>query len=91
MSEPVEQKTEFRIANPGPPLTKTQEHFMRLVEQQNRERVEALRIYKKRCNIAGLALAGIVGGIYAYTLFAVRQEKFLDDFVEPAKVIDVKK
>lgn len=91
MSEPVEQKTEFRIANPGPPLNKTQIHFMRLIEQQNRDRVEKLQIYKKRCNISGLSLIGIVGCIYAYTLYAVRQEKSLEDFDEPAKVIDVKK
>lgn len=91
MSEPVKQNSEFRISNPGPALTKTQEHFMRLLEQENRERVAALLRFKKKSKLIGVALAGTVIGIYSYTILAIGQEKFLDDFDEPKKVIDVKK
>lgn len=92
MSEPVKQNPEFRISNQeqGPPLNKTQIHFMRLFEEENRKRVLALQQYKKRSKIIGLALAGTVLSIYSYTILAIKQEKFLDDFEEPAKVIDIK-
>lgn len=33
----------------------------------------------------GFLLGGAVLGIYGYSMFAVQQEKFLDDFDEPAK------
>lgn len=88
MSEPVKQNSEFRISNQGPALNKTQEHFMRLLEQENRERVAALLRYKKKSRFIGVALAGAVLGIYSYTILAIGQEKFLDDFEEPRKVID---
>lgn len=91
MSEPVKQNSEFRISNPGPALNKTQEHFMRLLEQENRERVAALLRFKKKSKLIGFGLAGAVIGIYSYTILAIGQEKFLDDFEEPQKVIEIKK
>lgn len=62
--------------------------YMKRVEQQNLERaqkVQAYRITNRRTAI-GLAL-GVIG-IYAYTIYAVKQEKFLDDFDEPEKIIE---
>lgn len=34
---------------------------------------------------SGLALGFSVLSIYGYSMYAVKQEKFLDDFEEPAK------
>ncbi|XP_044154052.1 cytochrome c oxidase assembly factor 3 homolog, mitochondrial [Bufo gargarizans] len=35
----------------------------------------------------GLAIGGIVLGIYGYTFFSVSQEKFLDELEDEAKVV----
>ncbi|XP_073428403.1 cytochrome c oxidase assembly factor 3 homolog, mitochondrial [Dendrobates tinctorius] len=37
--------------------------------------------------ITGLAIGGVVLGIYGYTFFSVSQEKFLDELEEEAKVV----
>lgn len=37
--------------------------------------------------ITGLAIGGIVLGIYGYTFFSVSQEKFLDELEDEAKVV----
>ncbi|CAL7945712.1 unnamed protein product [Xylocopa violacea] len=43
---------------------------------------------RRKCNIAGVSLACLVIGIYAYTIHAVKQETFLDNLDEPEKVIE---
>jgi hypothetical protein len=59
--------------------------YIRLIERQNRERV--LKLQKLRR--ANLWTAGIIGAgvfsIYLYSMLAVKQENFLDDFNEPAR------
>ncbi|XP_019880144.1 cytochrome c oxidase assembly factor 3, mitochondrial [Aethina tumida] len=59
--------------------------FIQRFEKENRIRVEKL----KRLRRNNLITAGILGvsilGIYGYSMYAVRQETFLDDFDEPAK------
>ncbi|XP_069608005.1 cytochrome c oxidase assembly factor 3 homolog, mitochondrial [Ranitomeya imitator] len=37
--------------------------------------------------ITGLAIGGVVLGIYGYTFFSVSQEKFLDELEDEAKVV----
>ncbi|KAM3921284.1 cytochrome c oxidase assembly factor 3 homolog, mitochondrial [Leptodactylus fuscus] len=37
--------------------------------------------------ITGLAIGGIVLGIYGYTFFSVSQEKFLDELEDEAKAV----
>lgn len=62
--------------------------FIKYIEKQNRERVEKL----KRLRKTNLITAGILGcgvfSIYLYSMYAVKQETFLDDFDEPAKTIE---
>lgn len=62
--------------------------FMKLVEKQNKERVEKL----KRLRKTNLITAGILGcgvlSIYLYSMFAVKQETFLDDFEVPATTVE---
>lgn len=64
--------------------------FIKFVEKQNRERVEKLIRLRKRNLFTGCLLGVGVFSIYFYSMFAVRQEKFLDDFDEPIKVIEEK-
>jgi hypothetical protein len=59
--------------------------FMKLIEQQNFERVKKLQRTRRNNIITGLVLGTGVLGIYAYSMLAVQQEKFLDDFEEPKK------
>ena len=55
---------------------------MRILEQQNLERVAKLKQLKRKNLITGLSLAAIVVGIYTYSIVAVKQEKFLDEVDE---------
>lgn len=77
---------------------------MKLIEEQNVQRVLKLKQTRKNNIItgkfrktrenfpstsliflSGLLIGSAVVGIYGYSMFAVQQEKFLDDFDEPAK------
>lgn len=58
--------------------------YMKILEKENLHRVEALKKLRQRNIRTGFILGTGVLGIYLYTIFSVRQEKFLDDFDEPA-------
>ncbi|XP_072397760.1 cytochrome c oxidase assembly factor 3, mitochondrial [Diabrotica undecimpunctata] len=66
-------------------IKKTDLDFIKQIEKQNQERVLKLKKLR-RTNLltAGFLTAGIIS-IYGYSMYAVRQESFLDDFDEPAK------
>lgn len=83
----------FKISNPseGPKLTAAQIAFMKLTEQENLKRVRQLDAIRRRNWITGWTLGACVLSIYGYTILTVKQEKFLDDFEEPEKVIIPKK
>lgn len=66
-------------------INKTDLNYIREIERINQERVQKLKNLRKRNLItAGLITVGIFS-IYGYSMLAVRQESFLDDFEEPAK------
>lgn len=69
-----------------PVLKEAELAYMRIIEQKNRERVQKLQTIAKKNRITGFTIAGGVLGVYLYSIFAVKQETFLDDFNEPAKV-----
>jgi hypothetical protein len=66
-------------------INQSEFEYIRLIERQNRERVLKLQKLRGR----NLWTAGILGAsvfsIYAYSMLAVKQESFLDDFNEPAR------
>ncbi|KAF2904698.1 hypothetical protein ILUMI_01480 [Ignelater luminosus] len=62
--------------------------FMKHIEQQNLERVQKLKRIRRNNIITGCLLGVGVLSIYGYTMYAVRQESFLDDFDEPAKTVE---
>lgn len=82
----------FKISNPneGPTLTSSQVAFMKLMEQENLKRVKKLELIRSRNRWTGWILGSCVLSIYAYTILTIRQEKFLDDFEEPEKIVRVK-
>lgn len=67
-------------------LKQSELDFMKVIERQNLQRVTKLKALRKRNTLTGLAVGGTVIGIYLYSMLAVKQEKFLDDFNEPQKV-----
>lgn len=85
MSETAGQRPNIKYAGEIK-LNKTQLEFMKLIEQQNLERVNKLkRLRRNNLITAGILGAGVLG-IYAYSMLSVKQEKFLDDFEEPRKI-----
>lgn len=61
--------------------------FIRQIEKQNYERVQKLKRIRRNNVITGCLLGLGVTSIYLYSMWAVKQENFLDDFDEPAKII----
>lgn len=77
----------LKIADQKRNLRPAEIDFIKLIEKQNVERVLKLKKTRKNNLFVAAALGGTVLAIYGYSLFAVKQEKFLDDFELPAKEI----
>lgn len=89
MSSPASssaKESNFKIQEPGRKLKPSEVDFMKLIEKENIYRVKKLQSLRKRNNLTGIILGGSVLSIYLYSMFAIKQEKFLDDFDEPIKV-----
>lgn len=85
-NEHKQQKLNVKYADSSLKLDKAQLEFMKLIEEQNLERVQKLRRLRRNNLMTAGALITSVVGIYAYSILSVKQEKFLDDFEEPRKV-----
>lgn len=86
MSGKEQQKLNVKYAESSLKLDKAQLEFMKLIEEQNLERVQKLKRLRRNNLMTAAALITSVVGIYAYSILSVKQEKFLDDFDEPRKV-----
>lgn len=62
--------------------------YMKRLEEHNQQRAKKVLEYRKSNNRLAFALIFGVIGIYTYTIYSVKQEKFLDDFEEPQKTIE---
>ncbi|XP_071555803.1 cytochrome c oxidase assembly factor 3, mitochondrial-like isoform X1 [Temnothorax nylanderi] len=62
--------------------------YMKRLEEQNLQRGIRVQGYRKANNRLAIGLGLTVIGIYAYTIYSVKQEKFLDDFEMPEKTIE---
>merc|ERR1711962_731743 len=72
-------------------LGKVNMHFIKKAEKRNKERSKMHRFFRRKdWLIAGICF-GLVSGIYAYTIFAIQQERFLDDFDMPEEIDRTKK
>lgn len=69
-------------------LTIVEQEFMQFIEKKNQARVADLQRIRKNNRITGFLLGAGVLGIYGYSMYAIHQENFLDDFDEPAKTSD---
>lgn len=86
MSATESQQPKIKYGETAPKLGRAQLDFMKLIEQQNIERVSRLNRIRRNNLVTAGVLGGSVLGIYAYSILSVQQEKFLDDFEEPKKV-----
>jgi len=73
------QMPRLNLERDGQKLSQAQLFYMRLVEQQNMARVAKLEKIRKKNIITGSLLGIGVLAIYGYTIYAVKQEKFLDE------------
>lgn len=64
-------------------LPKAQQMYVKKMIEKNNERWEKDRKLRKHYNISAVILFSIVFSIYFYSMYAVKQEKFLDDFETP--------
>ncbi len=67
------------ISNDRLKLSQAQLDYMKILEKQNIDRVSKLKRLRRNNLLTGFALLGGVLSIYAYSIVAVRQEKFLDE------------
>ncbi|EDW37568.1 GL16282 [Drosophila persimilis] len=81
-----EQEPKIKYGENAPKLDRAQLQFMKLIEEQNLDRVQKLKRVRRNNLLTAGALGLSVLGIYGYSIFSVQQEKFLDDFEEPKKV-----
>ena len=75
----------IKYADPTRKLKQSEIDFMKLIEKQNLERVQKLKKLRRNNKITAFTVGAGVIGIYLYSMLAVKQEKFLDDFEEPLK------
>ena len=64
-------------------LGKIQMSMIRKAEGKTVERVAKYKKYRRTDLIVAATCSSIALGIYAYTMFAIKQENFLDDFEVP--------
>ena len=76
-TQSIDLRTEFKN------LQKSDQLYIKRLEAINRARVKKQTLIRRRTFFMGVSLLAGVVGIYAYTMGAIKQEKFLEDF-EPA-------
>lgn len=69
-------------------LSASDREFIQRVNRENQERVARLKRIRRNNLITAGILGSLVVGIYGYTIYAVKQETFLDDFEVPATIIE---
>ena len=74
-----DQMPKVDLAKDRPKFSEAQLDHMRLVEKLNALRVTELQRLKRNNYITAGVIATCVLGIYGYSMFAVKQEKFLDE------------
>jgi len=67
-------------------LGKINMDFVRKAEKRNKERAKTHRFFRRKDWMIAGTCFGIVIGIYSYTIWAIQQEKFLDDFDMPEEI-----
>lgn len=80
---PTMQQVEVDEAGVKEKLGDIQMAFVKKAEGRNAKRASMHRYYRKKDAFTGLTCMAVAGSIYAYTIIAMEQEDFLDDFEMP--------
>ncbi len=64
-------------------LPQAQQMYIKKMIEKNNERYEREQKLRKHYRISAAVLFSVVFTIYFYSMYAVKQEKFLDDFEVP--------
>jgi len=67
-------------------LGKINMDFVRKAEKRNKERASMHRFFRRKDWLIAAFCFSLVIGIYSYTIWAIQQEKFLDDFEMPEEI-----
>jgi len=78
-----ERLKEIDMAKEFDKFTPNEKLYIKKINGMNDKRLEAVHKRKKYGRVAGISLSIIALGIYFYTMLAIKQEKFLDDFSVP--------
>jgi len=71
-------------------LGKMNMNFVRKAEKTNKERAKNHKFYRRTDWMIAATCFSIAIGIYSYTMFAIQQEQFLDDFDMPEEIDRIK-
>jgi len=82
------QQVEVDEANVKQELGQIQMAFVKKAEMRNKERAKRHVFYRKKDWMIGMTCITIAISIYAYTIFAMKQETFLDDFEMPDPLLE---
>ncbi|KRX60319.1 Cytochrome c oxidase assembly protein 3, mitochondrial, partial [Trichinella sp. T9] len=78
-------KSFLTMENSNPQNDPLAKYFMNTLNQTTAERVGRNRLARQRSNMVGLVLGASALAIYFYTICAIKQETFLDNFEPPNK------
>jgi len=74
-----QQMQKVDLASDKIKLSQSQLDYMKILEKQNFDRVAKIKRLRTRNIVTGLTLFFGVTSIYSYSIWAVKQEKFLDE------------
>ena len=80
---PTMQQVEVDETGVKEKLGDIQMTFVKKAEGRNAKRASMHRYYRKKDAFTGLTCMAVAASIYAYTIIAMKQEDFLDDFEMP--------
>jgi len=79
----VDEVETVDIATEMKNLRQSDQMYIKRMEAYNRDRVRRFTMVRRRNFALGIGVAAGILGVYFYTMGAVRQEGFLDDFDAP--------
>lgn len=82
------QQVEVDEANVKQKLGEIQMAFVKKAETMNKKRASKHIFHRKKDWVIGTTCIAIAISIYAYTIFAMKQENFLDDFELPDPLLE---
>jgi len=79
----VNETEEIDLSTELKNMKQSDQLYIKRMEAFNKDRVKKLKILRGRNLLIGIGVTAGVVGIYSYTMKAVKQEGFLDDFDPP--------